>query len=213
MKKTIFIIFMTILLLGLAITGLILILNSSQIGGGILIGLALIGFLFIVISYNKLVNYKNKVKESLALIDIQLKLRFDLIPNLVETVKGYAKHEESILTEFAKARGAYQASNGDIDKVSEANNALTSVLTRFMAVSEQYPELKADAHFTSMMATLKETEDKIAITRQFYNDTVTSYNTLLQLFPNVIFANMFGFHDEKLFKASEEEKKNVRVQF
>ena len=163
--------------------------------------------------YNNLVKARNQVKNAWSQIDVQLTRRFDLIPNLVETVKGYAKHEESILTEFAKARGAYQASNGDIDKVSEANNALTSVLTRFMAVSEQYPELKADAQFTSMMATLKETEDKIAITRQFYNDTVTSYNTLLQLFPNVIFANMFGFHDEKLFKASEEEKKNVRVQF
>lgn len=163
--------------------------------------------------YNKMVKARNRCKDAFSQIDVQLTRRFDLIPNLVETVKGYAKHEESILTEFAKARGAYQASNGDIDKVSEANNALTSVLTRFMAVSEQYPELKADAHFTSMMATLKETEDKIAITRQFYNDTVTSYNTLLQLFPNVIFANMFGFHDEKLFKASEEEKKNVRVQF
>ena len=163
--------------------------------------------------YNKMVKGRNRCKDAFSQIDVQLTRRFDLIPNLVETVKGYAKHEESILAEFAKARGAYQASNGDIDKVSEANNALTSVLTRFMAVSEQYPELKADAHFTSMMATLKETEDKIAITRQFYNDTVTSYNTLLQLFPNVIFANMFGFHDEKLFKASEEEKKNVRVQF
>ena len=163
--------------------------------------------------YNKMVKARNRCKDAFSQIDVQLTRRFDLIPNLVETAKGYAKHEESILTEFAKARGAYQASNGDIDKVSEANNALTSVLTRFMAVSEQYPELKADAQFTSMMATLKETEDKIAITRQFYNDTVTSYNTLLQLFPNVIFANMFGFHDEKLFKASEEEKKNVRVQF
>ena len=169
--------------------------------------------LYVFSTYNSLIGLRNKVHDQFSQIDIQLKRRFDLIPNLVETVKGYAKHEESILEEFAKARGAYQTSNGDIDKVSEANNALTSVLTRFMAVSEQYPELKADAHFTSMMATLKETEDKIAITRQFYNDTVTSYNTLLQLFPNVIFANMFGFHDEKLFKASEEEKKNVRVQF
>ena len=163
--------------------------------------------------YNKMVKGRNRCKDAFSQIDVQLTRRFDLIPNLVETVKGYAKHEESILEEFAKARGAYQNSNGDIDKVSEANNALTSVLTRFMAVSEQYPALKADVHFTQMMATLKETEDKIAITRQFYNDTVTSYNTLLQLFPNVLFANMFGFHDEKLFKASEEEKKNVRVQF
>lgn len=164
-------------------------------------------------TYNGFIQLRNKVEEAFSTMDVYLVKRYDLIPNLVETVKGYAKHEESILEEFARARGAYQSANGDIDKVSEANNALTSVLTRFMAVSEQYPELKADAQFNMMMATLKETEDKIAITRQFYNDTVTSYNTLLQLFPNVIFANMFGFHDEKLFKSSEEERKNVKVQF
>ena len=185
----------------------------------IIIGIVLILIVILVASviniYNKMVKGRNKCKDAFAQIDVQLTRRFDLIPNLVETVKGYAKHEEGILSEFAKARGAYQAasSSGDVEEVSKANNALTSVLTRFMAVSEQYPELKADAHFTSMMATLKETEDKIAITRQFYNDTVTSYNTMLQLFPNVLFAGMFKFYEEKLFKSSEEEKINPRVQF
>ena len=187
------------------------------IGGWIAIGviaILVVALVALVINvYNKMVKGRNRCKDAFSQIDVQLTRRFDLIPNLVETVKGYAKHEESILEEFARARRAYQSANGDSDKVSEANNALTSVLTRFMAVSEQYPELKADAQFNMMMATLKETEDKIAITRQFYNDTVTSYNTLLQLFPNVIFANMFGFHDEKLFKSSEEERKNVKVQF
>ena len=185
---------------------------------GIIVGVVILLLIIWLVSwfiktFNKLVKSRNKVRNSFSQIDVQLKRRFDLIPNLVETVKGYASHEKSILEEFARARGAYQNANGDIDKMSEANNALTSVLTRFMAVSEQYPELKADAQFNAMINTLKETEDKIAITRQFYNDTVTSYNTLLQLFPNVIFANMFGFHDEKLFKASEEERKNVKVQF
>ena len=190
-----------------------------SIVGPIIIGVVILLIVILIASiiniYNKMVKGRNKCKDAFAQIDVQLTRRFDLIPNLVETVKGYAKHEEGILSEFAKARGAYQAasSSGDVEEVSKANNALTSVLTRFMAVSEQYPELKADAHFTSMMATLRETEDKIAITRQFYNDTVTSYNTMLQLFPNVLFAGMFKFYEEKLFKSSEEEKINPRVQF
>ena len=165
--------------------------------------------------YNKMVKGRNRCKDAFSQIDVQLTRRFDLIPNLVETVKGYAKHEESILEEFAKARGAYQqaSSNGDVEEISKANNALTSVLTRFMAVTEQYPEIKADRHFSDMMNTLKDTENKIAITRQFYNDTVTSYNTLLQIFPNVLFAGMFKFYEEKLFKSSDDERTNPKVQF
>lgn len=191
----------------LSYTGLII--------AGVIIVLIVIIASLIVNIYNKMVKGRNKCKDAFAQIDVQLTRRFDLIPNLVETIKGYAKHEEEILSEFAKARGAYQAasSNGDIEEVSKANNALTSVLTRFMAVSEQYPELKADKHFTELMSTLKETENKIAITRQFYNDTVTSYNTMLQIFPNVLFAGMFKFYEEKLFKSTEEEKINPRVQF
>ena len=182
---------------------------------GVVLLLIVLLVAFVIKVYNKMVKGRNKCKDAFAQIDVQLTRRFDLIPNLVETVKGYAKHEEGILSEFAKARGAYQAASsaGDVEGLSNANNALTSVLTRFMAVSEQYPELKANVHFSQMMATLKETEDKIAITRQFYNDTVTSYNTMLQLFPNVLFAGMFKFYEEKLFKSSEEEKVNPKVQF
>lgn len=182
---------------------------------GVVLLLIVLLVAFVISVYNKMVKGRNKCKDAFAQIDVQLTRRFDLIPNLVETVKGYAKHEEGILSEFAKARGAYQAASsaGDVEGLSNANNALTSVLTRFMAVSEQYPELKANVHFSQMMATLKETEDKIAITRQFYNDTVTSYNTMLQLFPNVLFAGMFKFYEEKLFKSSEEEKVNPKVQF
>ena len=182
---------------------------------GVVLLLIVLLVAFVIKVYNKMVKGRNKCKDAFAQIDVQLTRRFDLIPNLVETIKGYAKHEEGILSEFAKARGAYQtaSSNGNIEEVSKANNALTSVLTRFMAVSEQYPELKADKHFTELMNTLKETENKIAITRQFYNDTVTSYNTMLQIFPNVLFAGMFKFYEEKLFKSSEEEKINPRVQF
>lgn len=182
---------------------------------GVVLLLIVLLVAFVIKVYNQMVKGRNKCKDAFAQIDVQLTRRFDLIPNLVETIKGYAKHEEGILSEFAKARGAYQAASsaGDVEGLSNANNALTSVLTRFMAVSEQYPELKANVHFSQMMATLKETEDKIAITRQFYNDTVTSYNTMLQLFPNVLFAGMFKFYEEKLFKSSEEEKVNPKVQF
>ena len=171
---------------------------------------------FIVTNYNKLVKQRNAVKNQFSQIDVQLNRRFDLIPNLVETVKGYASHEEKILSKFAEARTMFQKahSSSDIKGLANADAAFTAGFNALVnAVKEQYPDLQANQNFQSLMATLKETEDKIAITRQFYNDTVTSYNTLLQLFPNVIFANMFGFHDEKLFKASEEERKNVKVQF
>jgi len=190
-------------------------------GYGIYIVLGVILILIVVLVsgvikiYNKMVKGRNKCKDAFAQIDVQLTRRFDLIPNLVETIKGYASHEEEILKEFARARGAYQtaSSNGDIEGISNANNALTSVLTRFMAVTEQYPEIKADAQFNELMRTLKDTEDKIAITRQFYNDTVTTYNTMLQIFPNVLFAGMFKFYEEKLFKSSEEERTNPTVNF
>ena len=182
---------------------------------GIVLLLIVLLVAFVLNVYNKMVKGRNKCKDAFAQIDVQLTRRFDLIPNLVETVKGYAKHEESILEEFAKARGAYQqaVADGNIDDIAKANNTLTSVLTRFMAVTEQYPELKADAHFNDLMRTLKEVEDKIAITRQFYNDTVTTYNTMLQIFPNVLFAGMFKFYEEKLFKSSEEERTNPTVKF
>ncbi len=193
-------------------------LLSGYIGwiiGGVILILLIALVSSVIKIYNNMVKGRNKCKDAFAQIDVQLTRRFDLIPNLVETVKGYAKHEESILEEFAKARGAYQqaSSNGDVEEISKANNALTSVLTRFMAVTEQYPEIKADRHFSDMMNTLKDTENKIAITRQFYNDTVTSYNTLLQIFPNVLFAGMFKFYEEKLFKSSDDERTNPKVQF
>ena len=165
--------------------------------------------------YNKLVKSRNKVKNSWSQIDVQLKRRFDLIPNLVETTKGYAKHESGIWESFAKARDVYaQASEkGDVAGMSQANNMLTSTLSKLMAVSEAYPELKANTHFTSMMSELSNTEDKIAYTRQFYNDVVMSYNNLREVFPSSIVASMFGFKEAELFKADEASRENVKVQF
>ena len=146
--------------------------------------------------YNKLVNSRNKVKDQWAQIDVQLKRRADLIPNLVETVKGYAKHEKNTLTE-----------------VIEANNQLTGALNKLFALSESYPELKANQNFISLQNDLKDTEDKISYARQFYNDTVLTYNNLVQMFPSNIVANMFKFEVYEFFKIEEKEKEVPKVSF
>ena len=165
--------------------------------------------------YNKLVKSRNKVRNSWSQIDVQLKRRFDLIPNLVSTVKGYAAHENSILEEFAKARNVYSqaSSSGDVAEMSKANNMLSSTLSRLIAVSEAYPELKADKHFTELMGELSKTEDKIAYTRQFYNDVVMTHNNLIEVFPGSIVASMFGFKQENFFEADDASRENVKVQF
>ncbi len=166
--------------------------------------------------YNQLVKARNKVKNSWSQIDVQLQRRFDLIPNLAETVKGYAKHEESILGDFAKARSLYdraKASN-DVKGMATADNMLTQTLGSLMMVNERYPELKADAQFIQLSADLKETENKVSYTRQFYNDVVLTYNNLREVFPTIIIANMFGFKAEEFFKVdSEEVKKAPKVSF
>lgn len=165
--------------------------------------------------YNKLVKARNRVKNSWSQIDVQLKRRFDMIPNLVETVKGYTKHEEEIFGAFARARDIYaRASDAkEVKAISEANDMLTGAISRLVAVSEAYPELKANTHFTEMMKELTNTEDKIAYTRQFYNDVVTTYNNLREVFPSSIVASMFSFKEAELFKTDEASRENVKVQF
>ena len=176
--------------------------------------IALIGWAIGV--YNKLVKGRNKVKNQFSQIDVQLKRRFDLIPNLVETVKGYAKHEEGILTKFAEARTMYQnaKSADDIEGMAKADARLTSGFNALVnAVKESYPELQANANFQDLMKELKETEDKIAYQRQFYNDVVLSYNNMREVFPSSIIAGMFNFKEEKYFESDEESRQNVKVQF
>ena len=165
--------------------------------------------------YNKLIQARNRVKNSWSQIDVQLKRRFDMIPNLVETVKGYAKHEESILGAFARARDVYAraSDSNEIKAISEANDMLTGAISRLISVSEAYPELKANANFTAMMNELTNTEDKIAYTRQFYNDVVTTYNNMREIFPGSIIAGMFNFKEAELFKTDEASRENVKVQF
>ena len=162
--------------------------------------------------YNKLVNSRNKVKDQWAQIDVQLKRRADLIPNLVEVTKGYAKHEKNTLTEVIEARNKF-VSAGSINEEIEANNQLTGALNKLFALSESYPELKANQNFISLQNDLKDTEDKISYARQFYNDTVLTYNNLVQMFPSNIVANMFKFEVYEFFKIEEKEKEVPKVSF
>ena len=173
--------------------------------------LLLIIFYFIGV-YNKLVNGRNKVKDQFSQIDVQLKRRVDLIPNLVETVKGYAKHENNTLKEVIEARNKLNSATG-INEEIDANNQLTGALNRLFALSEAYPDLKANENFISLQNDLKDTEDKISYARQFYNDTVLSYNNLVEMFPSNIVANMFKFTKYEFFKIDENEKESPKVNF
>lgn len=170
-------------------------------------------FLFVVGIYNNLVSLKMRVKNAFAQIDTQLKRRFDLIPNLVETVKGYAKHESETLEKVIAARNSFSSASSVEDKAA-ANSNLTNSLKSIFALSESYPELKANQNFLNLQVELTSTEDKISFARQFYNDTVQKYNTQIMTFPNNIFAGMFKFTEEKFFETKNDaEKEPVKVSF
>ena len=162
--------------------------------------------------YNNLVDLRNKVKNSYAQIDVQLKRRNDLIPNLVETVKGYAGHEKGVLEEVTKARTSVMNASTP-QEASEANNQLTSALKSLFAVAENYPELKANSNFQQLQSELSDTEDKISYSRQFYNDMVLKYNNACQQFPSSIIAKMFGFNEEVFFEAPASERAVPEVKF
>ncbi len=179
----------------------------------VLLAIALIIILVMVNVYNNLVRARQKVNNAYSQIDVQLQRRFDLIPNLVETVKGYMTHESELLTKVAQLRTSWAGAQSIGDKAL-IDNELSGALKTIMAVSEGYPELKANDNFIQLQTELKNTEDKIGYSRQFYNDTVTKYNTQLEVFPSSIFASMFGFKPQELFKVeSEEVRKNVKVDF
>ena len=166
----------------------------------------------IVHMYNNLVGLRNRVKNSYAQIDVQLKRRNDLIPNLVETVKGYASHEKGVLEDVTKARtGVMNASS--IEEKSAADNQLTGALKTLFAVAENYPDLKANSNFQQLQSELSETEDKIAYAREFYNDVVLKYNNACQQFPSSILAGIFKFKEETFFETPEEEKEVPEVEF
>lgn len=163
--------------------------------------------------YNGLVKSRNFVDNAWSQIDVQLKRRYDLIPNLVETVKGYAGHERETLENVVAARSAMMSAQTP-HEMAEASNILTSTLRSLFAVAEAYPDLKANTNFQDLQRQLKETEDKIAYARQFYNDTVTQYNNSIQTIPRNIVAKIAGFHVRELFDAGPEEVREApKVQF
>ena len=173
----------------------------------------LVIILLFVLMYNKLVSMRNLVRNSWSQIDVQLQRRFDLIPNLVNTVKGYMKHESEVLEKIAKLRTSW-ANASSISEKAELSDQLTGSLKTIMAVSENYPDLKASQNFSELQEELRTTENKISYARQFYNDSATAYNTKLETIPINLIASLFHFEKEELFKTeSNEIRKNVTVNF
>ena len=168
--------------------------------------------MYVVSTYNGLVVARNKVKDQFSQIDIQLKRRFDLIPNLVETVKGYAKHESETLESVIQARNNYAKAKTDAEKVA-ASNEMSRGVMNIMALSESYPDLKANTNFIDLQNELKDVEDKISYARQFYNDSVLMYNNKIEMFPSNLIASMFKFTKEAFFEVDEKERENVQVKF
>ncbi len=176
------------------------------------VGLAGLGVLgYVGITYNRLVTLRNRVENAWAQIDVQLKRRYDLIPNLVESVKGYVKHEKGTLEEITKARA--QLVTGSVEEKAKANNMLTQTLKSLFAVSENYPKLQASENFKMLQEELAGTEDKISYIRTAYNDSVLAYDNSIEMFPSNIIASIFGFKPKPYFEAPAEEKKAVKVKF
>ncbi len=178
----------------------------------IIIAVVAIFLIAIIAIYNAFVRLKNQVENAWSQIDVQLKRRTDLIPNLISTVKGYAKHEKEVLENVTKARSALM--NAENPKAAaEADNMLTGALKSLFAVSENYPELKANENFMQLQEELVGTENKVAASRQYYNDMVMEYNTKRESFPDNIIAGMFKFTEKDLFEIEEKEKEVPKVEF
>jgi LemA protein len=167
---------------------------------------------YIWFTYNSLASGLVRIKEALSGIDVQLKRRVDLIPNLVESVKGYAKHEKGIFEEVTKARSALMKADS-VEQKGEANNMLTGALKSLFAVAENYPNLKANENFKHLQEELSDTENKIAYSRQFYNGNVRDFNTTLATFPGNVIGGMFKFTPQTFFEAEDSERKPVKVSF
>ncbi len=176
--------------------------------------LVILGILVVVVAllvglYNNLVRSRNEVKNAWSQIDVQLKRRHDLIPNLVETVKGYAAHERGTLDAVVKARQQAMAAGGNVEEAAKAENALTQTLRSLFALAEAYPDLKANQNFLALQEELSSTENKIGFARQYYNDTAMRYKNRTEVFPSNIFANMFGFAPEPFFQVDTEAERQV----
>jgi len=189
-------------------------IGIGTIIGGIACLVIVVLVIWVVVSYNRLVRQRNQVEASWAQIDVQLKRRYDLIPNLVETVKGYAAHERGTLDAVIQARaGAVNAAGAGPAGRAEAENVLTQSLGRLFALAEAYPNLKANENFAALQAELGNTEDKIAYSRQFYNSAVQSYNNAIQTLPTNVIAGMTGFKAKEYFETAEGERGPVQVRF
>lgn len=178
----------------------------------ILVAIVLVLVLWAIAVYNGFVTIINKVKEAWADIDVQLKRRYDLIPNIVNTVKGYATHEQVAFEKVINARAKAMGAQGTEEK-GQAENMLSGALKSIFALAEAYPELKANQNFLSLQTELSETENKIQASRRYYNGNVRDLNTSLQVFPGNIVGKLFGFGQEQYFQIDEEEKKAIEVKF
>ena len=168
--------------------------------------------IYILSVYNGVVTARVRIREAWSGIEVQLKRRSSLIPNLIETVKGYAKHERSVFENVTKARSAMLSAKGP-KEAAQADNMLAGALKTLFAIAEAYPNLKASDNFKELQQELSDTETKIAASRQFYNSNVLDYNTKIKIFPNVMIANIFNFKEEEFFEAEEEAKKEIKVKF
>lgn len=175
----------------------------------VLLGLA---FLYVIFVYNALASLIVRIKEAWSQIDVQLKRRVDLIPNLIETVKAYAKHEKEVFENVTKARASLMGASTPAE-IGKADGELTGALKSLFAVAEAYPELKAQEGFLKIQTELSDTEDKVAYSRQFYNSVVREYNEKLVVFPTNFFGSMFGFKEKEFFEANEAERQSIKVNF
>ena len=178
----------------------------------IVIAVVVLLLLYVIVTYNGLVKLRNRIQNAWAQIDVQLRRRYDLIPNLVETVKGYAKHEQGTLEAVTQARANAINAQGPADQ-ARAENMISGALKSLFAVSEAYPDLKANQNFLSLQEELSGTEGRISYARQYYNDAVLRMNTKIQTFPSNILANMFGFKEHEYFEADDTSRGPVSVQF
>jgi LemA protein len=178
----------------------------------ILLGLVVLVGLYLVVLYNGLVGLRNRIEAAWAQIDVQLKRRYDLIPNLVETVKGYATHERETLDSVTRARAAAESASGPAQQAA-AENVLTGALRSLIAVSEDYPDLRASENFGQLQEELRATEGRIAYARQYYNDAVQRYNTKIQRFPAVLLAGALRFTEREYFEADDGSRGPVNVSF
>lgn len=178
----------------------------------VIIAIVVLLLLWYVATYNSLIGLRNRVKDQWAQVDVQLKRRADLIPNLVETVKGYAKHESGTLEAVIKARNEFVSATTPEEEI-EKSGELTKCLSKLMMLTENYPDLKANENFLSLQGDLKDTEDKISTMRQFYNDTVLKYNNKVETIPSNIVANIGHFKQEKFFEVTGEDRETPKVSF